>query len=321
MNAIVEVDSLVRRFRKVQAVDGLSFAIPEGSVVGFVGANGAGKTTTMRIMATLDMPSEGQVRICGLDVMNYPSEVRRLIGWMPDAYGAYENMTVLDYLDFYARAFGYRGAERRDRIDDVMNFVDLVPLAERDMTELSKGMKQRLCLGRTLLNDPRVLILDEPAAGLDPRARVDFIRLVRLLAEEGKTIFISSHILSELGQMCDNLLFIDGGRLVHQGSAESLARHEGNRMLVNVQVHGDPAAVRDWALLNPGVELYEETLQGARLLFDEFGAADLSKHLRKMIEDGVPVAEFHQEKVSLEDAFVRMLNRAEPPPLPPEEAP
>jgi ABC-2 type transport system ATP-binding protein len=321
VSAIVEVESLVRRFRNLQAVDDLSFRIEEGSVVGFVGANGAGKTTTMRIMATLDMPSAGNVRICGLDVANYPTEVRRLIGWMPDAYGAYENMTVLDYLDFFARAFGYRGAERRSRIDEVMAFVDLAPLAQRDMTELSKGMKQRLCLGRTLLNDPRVLILDEPAAGLDPRARVDFIRLVRLLAQDGKTIFISSHILSELGQMCDSLLFIDGGRLVHQGSADSLVRHEGDRMLVNVQVFGDPATVRDWALLNPGVELYEETLKGARLLFDDFTPEDLSRHLGKMIGDGVPVAEFHQEKISLEDAFVRMLSRAVPPPLPPEVAP
>ena len=180
-------------------------------------------------------------RIAGYDVVNFPGAARQVIGWMPDAFGAHEYMTVFEYLDFYARAFGFRKGERAARIAEVMEFTDLAPIAERMMNKLSKGMAQRLCLGRTLLHDPAVLILDEPAAGLDPKARVEFKRLVRLLAEEGKTIFISSHILSELGEMCDTMLFIDAGRIVHHGSAESLQLHSGGQVLYDIHVFGDAA--------------------------------------------------------------------------------
>ena len=316
---IIEVHNLVRRFRRVRAVDGLSFSVMPGQVVGFVGANGAGKTTTMRIMATLDVPTSGTVRICGHDVMNFPTRVRHAIGWMPDAYGAYDYVSVFEYLDFYARAFGFKGKERRERVDEVMEFVDLHPLAQRDMNELSKGMRQRLCLGRTLLNDPAVLILDEPAAGLDPKARVEFIRLVRLLAEDGKTVFISSHILSELGQMCDAMLFIDDGKLVHQGSAESLMKESRAEALVSIKVHGDDSGLREWAMMRPGVTLQDESVQGIRILVDDSSPDDMSRHLKSLIDAGIQVVEFHQEKLSLEDAFVSMLDRSngvEPPALP-----
>lgn len=323
MSAIIQVEGLKRRYANVLAVDDLSFDILPGQVVGFVGANGAGKTTTMRIMATLEMPSAGSVRICGYDVVNYPSEVRRRIGWMPDAYGAYEYMTVYEYLDFFGRAFGYASAERKRRITEVMEFADLTSLAERQMNKLSKGMGQRLCLGRTLINDPEVLILDEPAAGLDPKARIDLIRLIRLLAEDGKTVFISSHILSELGEMCDTMLFIDQGRMVHHGSAESLTRHGEGGVVVMVQLAGHAAGVRDWALINPGVSLLEETKDGARLVFDSTDPDDLAGYLRKMIQDGLAVTEFHRERRRLEDAFVSMLSASHvPPPLPlPGETP
>ena len=219
---LVKVRNLTRRFGTLQAVQGISFDIDPGQVVGFIGANGAGKTTTMRMMATLDVPTSGSISIGGRDVLNFPNEVRRLIGWMPDAYGTYENMTALEYLDFYARAFGFGSKERQERIGEVMEFTNLASICTRPMNQLSKGMAQRLCLGRTLLHDPPFLILDEPAAGLDPQARIEFKHLVRLLAQEGKTLFISSHILSELGEMCDTMLFIDTGRIVHYGSAESL---------------------------------------------------------------------------------------------------
>ena len=194
---VIKVRDLERDFGDVKAVCGISFEIEVGRVVGFIGANGAGKTTTMRMMATLEMPTAGSIRICGYDVVNSPNEVRHRLGWMPDAYGTYDNTTVLEYLDFYGRAFGYQSAERRKRLEDVMEFADLSPIADRQMSTLSKGMAQRLCLGRTLIHDPAVLILDEPAAGLDPKARIEFKNLIRLLAARGKTIFISSHILTE----------------------------------------------------------------------------------------------------------------------------
>ncbi len=307
MSTIIRVNELSRTYGAVRAVDSLSFDVEEGQVVGFVGANGAGKTTTMRIMATLEMPSSGSVEICGYDVLNYPGDVRRRIGWMPDAFGTYDHMTVYDYLDFFGRAFGYRGKERSMRVDEVMEFADLGPIADRQMNELSKGMGQRLCLGRTLLNDPEVLILDEPAAGLDPKARLDLIRLIRLLAEDGKTIFISSHILSELGQMCDTMLFIDQGRLVHHGSAESLTRHDQVGVVVVVSVIGDVEKLREWTLMNPGVRFVDEVKNGGRLVFEDETPESLSVHLHKMMNEGLQVTGFHQEKRRLEDAFVSML--------------
>ena len=316
---IISVRDLHRKFADVDAVRGVSFDIFPGQVVGFIGANGAGKTTTMRIMATLDLPTAGTAEICGHDVVNFPDQVRARIGWMPDNYGAYDYMTVLEYLDFYARAFGFKGKKLSDRVHEVMDFTELTELSGRPMNKLSKGMGQRLCLGRTLLNDPDVLILDEPAAGLDPKARIEFKRLVRILAENGKTIFISSHILSELAEMCDSLLFIDAGRIVHYGTAESLQEAAVARAIVDVQVAGDPEALRQWIMLNPGVALVELRKRGARISFDGDDPELLATTLRKMISDGLRVTDFHRESRKLEDAFVDILKQIAPgvpPPLP-----
>jgi ABC-2 type transport system ATP-binding protein len=309
---IISVSDLHRDFGDVQAVRGVSFDVFPGQVVGFIGANGAGKTTTMRILATLEMPTRGTAEVCGHDVVNYPGRVRARVGWMPDNFGLYEHMTVLEYLDFYGRAFGFKRERLSERVREVMEFTELTELAARPMNKLSKGMTQRLCLGRTLLNDPEVLILDEPAAGLDPKARIEFKRLVRLLAENGKTIFISSHILSELAEMCDSLLFIDAGRIVHQGSAESLQEQALARTLVDVQVASEPDALRQWVLLNPGVTLVEMRKRGARISFDAEDPGALAATLRKMINDGLAVTEFHREARKLEDAFVDMLKKVEP---------
>lgn len=306
---LIQVRDLTRRFGALLAVRGISFDIHPGQVVGFIGANGAGKTTTMRMMATLESPTSGSVSIGSYDVLNYPNEVRRLVGWMPDAYGTYDNMTVFEYLDFYARAFGFRSGERKERIGDVMEFANLTVLADRPMNKLSKGMAQRLCLGRTLLHDPPFLILDEPAAGLDPQARIEFKHLVRLLAEEGKTLFISSHILSELGEMCDTLLFIDRGRIVHYGSAESLRTGGTAASVIDVRIAGDPAALTEWAAMTPGVALAEATRLGARLRVENDDPEALAALLRKMIQDGIAVTEFHKEERRLEDAFVDILHK------------
>jgi ABC-2 type transport system ATP-binding protein len=307
---IISVRDLRRRFADVEAVRGVSFDIYPGQVVGFIGANGAGKTTTMRIMATLDVPTSGSVKIAGHDVVNYPAKVREKVGWMPDAYGHYNHMTVFEYLDFYGRAFGFKHGERAARIAEVMEFTDLAPIAERPMNKLSKGMGQRLCLGRTLLHDPDVLILDEPAAGLDPRARIEFKHLVRLLAGDGKTIFISSHILSELDEMSDTLLFIDNGCIVHHGSAESLREHAiGADTTITIHVAGDPEILRHWVSTNPGVRLVEARKRGARVAFDSGEPEALASVLKKMIDDGVPVIDFHREERKLEDAFVEMLKK------------
>ena len=309
----ISVRNLFRYYGTLKAVDGVSFDVPHGSVCGFVGANGAGKTTTMRLLATLDYPTMGGAEICGINVVNHPDKVRSLIGWMPDHFGNYEHMTVLEYLDFYARALGYRGAERRARIEEVMEFADLVPLADRLSNKLSKGMTQRLCLGRSLIHDPQILIMDEPAAGLDPRARVELKHLIRILAEEGKTIFISSHILSELGEMCDSLLFINAGRIVHHGDADSLKHGSdaGGGVFYDVKVLGDPQAVSDWIVLNPEVEVAEARKKGARIRITVNDPEKSAEILRRMVRDGLPVIEFHREERNLEDAFIDILGKIE----------
>lgn len=307
----ISVKNLYRYFGKLKAVDGLSFEVPHGSVCGFIGANGAGKTTTMRMLATLDYPTMGSVEICGINVVNHPAKVRSLLGWMPDHFGNYDHMTVLEYLDFYARALGYKGKERHMRIQEVMEFADLIPLADRLSNKLSKGMTQRLCLGRALIHDPQILILDEPAAGLDPKARVELKHLIRILAEEGKTIFISSHILSELGEMCDSLLFINDGRIVHHGDAESLLQgtDAAGGFFYDVQVVGDPTKLADWAVTSPYVEFIEDRKRGGRIRVDSNDPEVAADVLRRMVKDGLPVIEFHKEQRNLEDAFIDILER------------
>lgn len=320
----IAVENLHRKFGALQAVAGVSFTIGHGKVVGFVGANGAGKTTTMRILATLDYPNSGRAVLGGHNVVQYPAKVRRLLGWMPDAFGTYEHMTVLEYLDFYARALGYKGQERLRRIQEVMDFTDLTPLADRMSNKMSKGQTQRLCLGRALLHDPQILIMDEPAAGLDPRARVELKQLIRILAEEGKTILISSHILSELGEMCDSLLFIDKGKIVHHGDAETLRRGGAvEESLVTVRIAAEPQKLADWAATAAHVKLIEENKRGGRIRIDSIDEQIVSGVLRRMILDGLPVVDFHREERRLEDAFIDMLGEldrgtfgASPPPLP-----
>ncbi len=305
----ISVSNIHRSYGSVHAVKGLSFEIEPGRVVGFIGANGAGKTTTMRMMATLDVPDAGRIAIRGIDVMEEPIEVRRQIGWMPDAYGAYPNMTVAEYLDFFARSFGLFGADRRRRLEEVMDFTELTVIAERPVNGLSKGMGQRLCLGRTLIHDPPVLILDEPAAGLDPKARVEFKHLIRILAEEKKTIFISSHILSELGEMCDTLLFIDNGRIVHQGSAESLMRGDDGGVNVAIDLAGPPEPLEQWISLQPHVSFVELRKNGGLVRFDDDSPELLTATLRKMLNEGLPVVGFRREETKLEDAFVALLEK------------
>ena len=307
---LVRVRDVHRLFPNVYAVKGINFDIHRGQVVGFIGANGAGKTTTMRMMATLDVPTRGQISIANEDVVQHPAQVRRLVGWMPDNYGTYANMTVFEYLDFFARAYGMKGKDRAQRVQEVMDFADLTPLADRMMNALSKGMGQRLCFGRMLLPDPEFLILDEPAAGLDPKARMEFKNLVRLLSQRGKTLFISSHILSELGEMCDTMLFIDGGKIVYHGDANELRKGSaanGTRMAIDIVVADRPESITEWTSMNPGWTVVETRRDGARLAFEADDPQSIAAALRKMIGDGLTVIDFHREERRLEDAFVDMI--------------
>ncbi len=315
----IEVTGLARSFGGVKAVSEVSFALEAGQVVGLIGANGAGKTTTMRILATLDFPDRGTVTLGGTNIVEYPELVRRRIGWMPDHFAPYKDTTITDYLDFFGRAHGLRGAELEKRVGEVVEFTDLGPLAERSMDKLSKGQTQRLCLARTLLNDPEFLILDEPAAGLDPKARLEFKNLVRVLRDRGKTMLISSHILSELGEMCDTLLFMDRGTVMHHGETDTLRRGSANvaSCVISLLVHGEATPLLAWLATRPGWKLLEERRDGARAEFTAADAASLTAALagevRRLVADGIAITDFHREERRLEEAFVEMLR--EPPKL------
>jgi ABC-2 type transport system ATP-binding protein len=319
---VLDVRNLRRSFGNVHAVQDVSFTVRKGQVVGFIGANGAGKTTTLRLLATLDVPDAGSIEVLGCEATNYPDKVRARLGWMPDSYGTYDNVTVAEYLDFYARAYGYTGAARAKHVGDIMAFTELTSIQDRLMHTLSKGMGQRLCLGRALINDPDLLLMDEPAAGLDPKARIEFKNLVRILSGQGKTILISSHILSELGEMCSTMLFIDQGRIVHHGSSETLRRGDDTAFRIEIAVEGEVDRLLAWAVLQPGLTLFDSTKSSARFDFAAREPADLAQLLRRAVQDGVPVCDFHRMERRLEDAFVEVLKKsnnassAQPPPIP-----
>ncbi len=317
----IRVRDLVKTFQGVQALKGVTFDVMPGQVVGFIGANGSGKTTTMRILTTLDLPDSGGAWMNGYNILENPGKVRRMVGWMPDSYGAYGDVSVLDYLDFYARAYGLKGAERVARVREVMEFADLTLLADRPMKGLSKGMAQRLCFGRALLGDPKLLILDEPAAGLDPKARIEFKNLVQILSKQGATILISSHILSELSEMCDALLFIDQGRIVHHGTADALKqRDEAIASIVDMQVDGAEAALVEWLRVRAGWSIISSGKGSVRATFESGDRKHVAEELRRMIAAGLPIVDFHRQERRLEEVFVDVLRAGAeamlPPPLP-----
>lgn len=221
-NSMIELHRLHRFFGSTRAVQDVSFAVPKGEVFGYIGPNGAGKTTSMRILATLDLPTYGDARVDGFSCLNDPDRVRKRLGFMPDYFGTYPNVNCAEYLDFFARSYGLVGRERTRALRHVMDFTGLDKLAEKPIRGLSKGMKQRLCLGRAMVHDPAVLILDEPAAGLDPRARIELRVMIRELAAHGKTVLVSSHILTELAEMCDRVGIIEKGQLLATGSVDEI---------------------------------------------------------------------------------------------------
>lgn len=307
---MITVQQLNRYFGSLHAVADLSFHVDAGEVVGFIGANGAGKTTTLRMLVTLEYPDSGSITIDGYDALAFPNEIRSTVGWMPDSFGTYPNMDVLDYVDFFARAYGLKGRERDARIDEILDFTGLNRLIERPCMTLSKGETQRLSLARTLIGDPKVLILDEPAAGLDPKARLEFRNLVKILKSQEKTIFVSSHILSELGEMCDSLLFIDKGRLVHHGTADTLHANKGE-LQVRIRVTKDVERLLQWLSQESTLSVMETLSDGVVLkmtLTPECVAeARLHTLLQQLISAEIPVYEFHLVKKLLEEAFVDML--------------
>src|SRR5829696_4712087 len=238
---VVQTSHLTRKYGSFTALDDLNLTIERGSIHGFIGPNGAGKTTTMRILATLLEPSGGQAWVSGYPVTEAPMEVRKRIGYMPDFFGVYDNMMVWEYLDFFAAAYHVPEARRKGMIDDLLALVDLSAKRESYVEELSRGMKQRLCLARTLVHEPELLILDEPASGLDPHARIELRELLKELRSLGKTILVSSHILTELAEMCTHVAIIEQGHLLVSGSVSDILQAMQPARDVYVRVLGRAA--------------------------------------------------------------------------------
>jgi ABC-2 type transport system ATP-binding protein len=301
----IELRHLHRVFDQTHAVNDISFEVYAGEVFGYIGPNGAGKTTSMRILATLDEPTAGDAFVDGFSVVEDPDRVRRRLGFMPDYFGTYQNVNVYEYLDFFARSYGLKGQERLSAIGEVMEFTQLDRLAQKPISGLSKGMKQRLCLGRTMIHNPSVLVLDEPAAGLDPRARIELREMINKLAAAGKAILISSHILTELAEMCDRVGIIEQGRLLAVGSVADISTAAQVQATVHVRVLDDADRLRNWLAAHEGVsELRtDDTLAVFNYAGDRAAEVEL---LRAMVNEGLTVVEFGARHKSLEDVFLHV---------------
>lgn len=305
---MIELHRLHRFFGDTRAVDDVSFSVPKGEVFGFIGPNGAGKTTSMRILATLDLPTYGDARIDGFSCLNDPDRVRKRLGFMPDYFGTYPNVNCFEYLDFFARAYGLMGRERQSSLNYVMGFTGLDKLAEKPIRGLSKGMKQRLCLGRSMVHDPAVLVLDEPAAGLDPRARIELRVMIRELAANGKTVLVSSHILTELAEMCDRVGIIEKGQLLATGTVDEIQRG------TNKDIAERDVVVRVLSNSEGLAQFLDEcdAIRGVRIdgqlvhYLHNGDRADEVSMLRNLIEANFEVAEFLSHQKSLEDLFMEV---------------
>jgi ABC-2 type transport system ATP-binding protein len=303
------VKNLTKIFSGLKAVDNVSFELERGRIYAFVGPNGAGKTTTMRMIATLEEPTAGEIHVNGLSVYEHPYAIRRLLGYMPDHYGTYPDMTTRDYLEFYARAYELERGQRPSRVEAIMEFTGLNKLNGKKVETLSKGQRQRLNLGRALVNDPDLLILDEPAAGLDPRARVELRYLMLQLAEQGKTLFVSSHILSELAEISSEMLIIDKGKLVHFGSVSQIQEQMQQALEISVKVLGDAEAVQrlERLLLERPNVADIRVLEGETVNFTFHEPQEaVSRLLRDIVRQEIPVIEFKTLAMTMEDVFMQI---------------
>lgn len=302
---LIELRRLHRYFGETRAVDDISFEVYAGEVFGYVGPNGAGKTTSMRILATLDEPTYGDAFVDGFSVIDDPDRVRRRLGFMPDYFGTYENVNVKEYLDFFARAYGLGGSERLQSMDRVMEFTGLDALANKPVIGLSKGMKQRLCLGRTMIHDPAVFVLDEPAAGLDPRARIELREMISQLAELGKAVLISSHILTELAEICDKVAIIETGSLLAVGTVDEISAHSETVSRVRLRTLDDSIPLVKW--LGSRSDIAEISADGKLvMLTHEGGPEQQAVLLKEIVEAGYAIVEYASKTKSLEDVFLHV---------------
>lgn len=312
MDNIIETHDLRKNFGNFEAVRGVSINVPAGSIYGFVGPNGAGKTTTMRILTTLTRPSSGTASVAGHGVLEDRRAVRRAIGYMPDEFGVYEDLRVWEYLDFFAACYDIPENDRKRLVGDLLELVDLAHRREDMVDKLSRGMKQRLSLARTLAHDPQVLILDEPASGLDPRARVEIRELLGELANMGKTIFFSSHILADVEDICSHIGIIEAGQIIMEGSIDDLKNQlmESREIIVTVRDVEEANRVIELMTVMQDVqqtELLTPRNGRSRVRIDFAGDDDgILAINRKLSSEGIAVLGFQEEERDLEHMFMRV---------------
>ena len=302
---MIEIKKLTRYYGQLAALLDLDLTIEQGDIFGYIGPNGAGKTTTMRILATLLEPTSGFASIDGLDVTKKGKQVRKSVGYMPDFMGVYDDLKVFEYLEFFAAAFGIPFRKRKGIVEGVLELTDLDAKKQFAVDSLSRGMQQRLGLARVLNHDPKVLILDEPASGLDPRARIEIRELLRELKHMGKTIMISSHILSELEEICDNVGIIEHGQLVFSGTMDQIKQHLGLHAKVVVRVASTPDKALE--LLSTLPEIADVTCEGQDLSVTFSDGHENDGFLaRTLVKAGVNVLAIEPQKLKLDDAFLQL---------------
>lgn len=301
----VETKGLTRTYHSLTALNNLDLVVNRGDLFGFIGSNGAGKTTTLRILATFLSPSYGEANVLGYNVHQDPDAVRHIIGYMPDFFGVYRDMIVREYLDFFGACYQIGSREREQTVKDVLELVGLSDKKEELIGALSRGMQQRLGLARVLIHDPELLLLDEPASGLDPRARVEMMAILQELQKMGKTIIISSHILKELEALCNRVAIIEKGVLKYSGDIQGVGQGMSTKRLIKVKCNGEPDSFLHKFQELPGIEAPEIDKHKIVFTLPDDGP-DPSEILRTLIQNGVPVADFHHEEISLEEVFMNI---------------
>lgn len=309
---MIETIGLTKKYGSLYALQDLNLTVEDGTVFGFVGANGAGKSTTFSILATLLQPTAGDAFVNGLSVTKNAHEVRKQIGYMPDFFGVYDQLKADEYLDFYGASYGLKPRDREKLIPQLLELVNLSHKRYEYVDLLSRGMKQRLCLARALIHDPNILILDEPASGLDPRARVEMREILRELKSMGKTILISSHILPELAEMCDSIGVIDTGRLIAQGSVSEIQAQLQSEKVMRVKVAGPVSVVSAFFENDPFVSQIVEKPENNLIEFLYRGSEEEQMVLlRKAMAAQLPILAFAEEETDLEDVFMAITKGAD----------
>ncbi len=308
LEPVVVIENLTKRYGDLVAVDDVSLSLNRGHILGFIGPNGAGKTTTIKILVGLARPTSGTARISGVDCVSDARRIKRLVGYMPDTFGRYSNMRVREYLDFFGAAFGIAPSKRRKRIDAVLDITNATYMQDRYVDVLSHGMAQRVGIARTLLHDPEVLVFDEPANGLDPEARIEMRGLLLRLAELGKTLIVTSHILPELSRICDLVAIISNGKLRAYGTLPEIAEQIGQSRMIEIQLASPDqlttASERVMPFLPEGssVDISEtESLLRFRANLSE---DKMNQIIRELVQASIPVSQFRELQTDLEDAFV-----------------